>query len=72
MNCPYCQRHIYGLTGLIELRKFEKHLRRCRKNPVNKVLRACGESGKGRKKTIVISGNQTLEDALNIRADSGQ
>jgi hypothetical protein len=69
MNCPYCQRHIYGLTGLIELQKFEKHLRRCRKNPANKVLRVGGDH-KG--KTIVISGKQDIRDALQIRADSGQ
>jgi hypothetical protein len=70
VKCPYCKKDIYGMTGLQELHKFEKHLRRCRKNPANKVLKVGGEVRGG--KTIVISGNQTFADALRIRADSGQ
>lgn len=69
MKCPYCKREIYGMTGLQELLKFEKHLRKCRKNPANVVRRVGGDHGG---KTIVISGGQDLRDALNIRAESGQ
>lgn len=67
MNCPYCNRFINAWTGLQELQKFQKHLPKCRKNPANVTLRD------GRRSVIVPPGNrQNLNDALNIRHDSGQ
>jgi len=65
MNCPYCNKHVYGLTGFMEAQKFQTHLLRCRKNPNNVVLRD------GRR-TVVAPGRTTFEDALKIRAESGQ
>lgn len=65
MNCPYCKRKVHGWTGLQELQKFDKHLRKCRKNPANIVLSDGNQ-------TVLIHGNQTMNDALNIRAESGQ
>ena len=66
MNCPYCSKEIYGLTGLQEAQAFEKHLRKCRKNPYNIAnsvrKRITGEGG----------GRQDFRDALEIRAESGQ
>lgn len=38
MECPHCKKDIYGMTGLQELQKFQKHLRSCRKNPNNKTV----------------------------------
>lgn len=32
MKCEFCGKEIYGLTGLREIQKYQKHLRRCRKN----------------------------------------
>ena len=66
MNCPYCQRQVFGFTGLQELRKFERHLARCRKNPANVVL------SDGRKTVVVPTRTQNLSDALAIRHESGQ
>jgi len=67
MNCPYCKRRINAFTGLQELQKFEKHLRKCRKSPANIVL----EDAFG--KTIVEPLRELdLRDALDIRAESGQ
>ena len=66
MNCPYCKREIFGWTGLQELQKFEKHLAKCRKNPANIVL------SDGRKTVVTPTRQQTLNDALEIRAESGQ
>ena len=66
MNCPHCQRKIFAFTGLQELQKFEKHLRRCKKNPVNVVL------SDGRKTVVVPTRRQDLNDALHIRHESGQ
>lgn len=66
MLCPYCNRDIFGFTGLQEATKFHKHLARCRKNPNNIILRD------GRRAAVVPKTNQTFMDALRIRADSGQ
>lgn len=66
MDCPYCKRNIYGMTGFQEARAFEKHLRKCRKNPNNIVL------SDGRKTAVVPQRPQDLMAALEIRADSGQ
>lgn len=66
MNCPYCQRPIKGFTGLDEAVKFQRHLARCRKNPNNIVLTD------GRKTVVTPKKEQTLFDALHIRAESSQ
>lgn len=66
MNCPYCEKDIYGMTGLQELIAFNKHLRKCRKNPVNIVL------SDGKKTVVTPIRCQDLGDALNIRHESGQ
>ena len=66
MKCPYCQREVFGWTGLQELQKFEKHLPRCKKNPANVVL------SDGRKTVVVPTRRQDLGDALHIRHESGQ
>jgi len=66
MDCPYCKKNIEALTGLQEVVKFEKHLKKCRKNPNNIVVSAFGKTA------IVPKKNQDMIDALNIRADSGQ
>lgn len=66
MNCPYCQREVFGWTGLQELQKFEKHLAKCRKNPANIVLTD------GRKTVVTPTRIQNINDALEIRAESGQ
>lgn len=65
MNCPYCNRLINAMTGFQEVMKFQKHLGKCRKNPSNFTI-SDGEQ------TVVISGEQTLTDALTIRAESNQ
>lgn len=66
MKCPYCNREIYGMTGLMELQKFHKHLGKCRKNPVNIVLTD------GQRTAITPMREQTMMDALDIRHESGQ
>jgi hypothetical protein len=65
MNCPYCNKQINALTGLMELQKFKKHLNRCKKNPDRVIVVS--------KKGNIMNGTKTtLMDALNIRAESGQ
>lgn len=66
MNCPYCTKTVYGFTGLQEAKAFEKHLRRCRKNPNNIVMTD------GRRTVVTPKCPQTLTDALEIRANDGQ
>lgn len=66
MNCPYCTKDVYGMTGFQEVRAFQKHLRKCRKNPNNITLRD------GRRTATTPIRNQGLMDALEIRAASGQ
>jgi len=66
VNCPYCNKAIFGFTGLQEAQKFEKHLRKCRKNPNNITIRD------GRRSATTPMKHQGLMDALNIRAESGQ
>ena len=67
MKCPHCTKDVYGLTGLQEIQAFHKHLRKCRKNPVNIVLPDAG----GRKVVTPLR-DQSMMEALEIRADSGQ
>lgn len=68
MNCPHCDKQINGMTGLQELQKFHKHLHKCKKNPNRVVMKVEAENGS----TKLTIGRQTMMDALNIRADSGQ
>ena len=37
MKCNYCPKEIYGMTGLQELQKFQKHLKTCKKAPHKNV-----------------------------------
>jgi len=66
MNCPYCQKRIPGMTGLQEAQAFRKHLPRCRKNPNNIALTD------GRRTAVTPIQDQSLVDAVEIRAGSGQ
>lgn len=66
MNCPYCNKEIFGMTGLQELQKFQKHLRKCRKNPA--IQTAVNEDGDIKK----IAPRPGMLEALEIRAESGQ
>jgi hypothetical protein len=66
MNCPYCQKTIAGFTGLLEAQRFQKHLGKCRKNPNNVVL------SDGVRTVVTPLSRQTLQDAVQIRNDSGQ
>lgn len=64
MNCPFCKKQIIGMTGLQEANNFRKHLNKCRKNPENQITDG---------KTIVTLGKRfDLNDALRLRAESGQ
>lgn len=65
MNCPYCNKAIFGFTGLQEAQKFQKHLNKCRNNPDNAVL----SDGKT---TVMTPKRHSLMDAVEIRAHSGQ
>lgn len=66
MNCPHCNKDIYGLTGFRELQKFQKHLSKCKKNPKNRtVVEPDGSIEK-------LTHNPTMLEALNIRHESGQ
>lgn len=66
MNCPYCEKQINGMTGLQELQKFHKHLQACKKHPDRKTI----VTSEGELKKQVP--NNSMMDALNIRAESGQ
>lgn len=66
MKCPYCNKEVFGWTGLMELQKFNKHLHKCRKNSNNVVL------SDGRKTAVTPRQPQNLNDALIIRHESGQ
>lgn len=67
MNCPYCNKLVYGMTGLQEALKFEKHLKKCKKNP-NLVRIKDDETGV----EIVVNRKGGLLNALEARAESGQ
>ena len=67
MKCPHCNKEIYGMTGWQEIQKFQKHLLKCKKNPNRIVLK-----DKNSYKTTTITYRIGLDDALRIRADSGQ
>jgi hypothetical protein len=65
VNCPYCKRRVFGMTGFQEALAFQKHLNRCYKNPANAVL----SDGT---KTVMTPKRHSIVDALEIRAESGQ
>ena len=66
MNCPYCNKEIYGMTGLQELQKFQKHMNTCRKAPTRRSV--VTDDGEIKEVNKPVSLNQ----ALDIRAESGQ
>jgi hypothetical protein len=65
MNCPYCKKHILGMTGFQEAENFRKHLNRCGKSPARIVAKALA----GTSWTV---NRYDIRDALEIRAGSGQ
>jgi len=65
MRCPYCNTLIYGLTGLREAVKFHRHVNRCKNRPC--VITACDG-----KRLWVRRRWFTFEEALRVRAESGQ
>jgi hypothetical protein len=65
MNCPYCKKHIPGMTGYQEADNFRKHLNRCRKSPALNAAKALAGTGWH-------VGRYEIHDALAIRAASGQ
>lgn len=64
MNCPYCNKEIFGLTGLIELKNFQKHLRKCKKKN-QPTVSPNGE-------IMPANPSNDMLNALEIRAKSGQ
>jgi len=66
MDCPYCKKDIYAMTGLQEIQKFQKHMRTCRKAPGRQtVVTAEG-------KVVKQNPGVDMMEALEIRAKSGQ
>lgn len=80
MNCPYCNKRINAFTGLQELQKFHKHLAKCRKNPANmpdpEDYPPLDKPTEAQAKKALMSTakkrQNTMMDALEIRAESGQ
>lgn len=66
MNCPFCQKRIFGMTGLQEAQAFRKHLPKCRKNPNNVSL------SDGKRRVTVADREYHLMDAVKLRSESGQ
>ena len=65
MNCPYCKKHVLGMTGAQEAENFRKHLNRCGKSPAKIVAKALfGTTWK--------VDRYDIQAALEIRASSGQ
>ena len=64
MNCPYCNKRIIGMTGLMEAQNLRKHLNKCKKNPSNTITDGV--------ETVMLGKKHDLLDALKVRADSGQ
>jgi hypothetical protein len=65
MNCPYCSKHIHGMTGFQEAENFQKHLNKCSKEPRSITIKSGNETRKSR-------AYYTITDALEIKANSGQ
>lgn len=78
MNCPYCNKVINAFTGLQELQKFHKHLQKCRKAPGNiksegvSAVADKPDDAHAKKLLMTVPRPYTMNDALEIRADSGQ
>jgi len=64
MNCPFCKKEIYALTGLQEIQKFQKHLGKCKKYQTGGIKKEMGYD--------VGSKPTDMQTALEIRAESGQ
>ena len=64
MNCPYCGKRVHGMTGLIEVENFARHLDKCKKYPAN--------FRDGNLKGEPIIRYCSIGEALKERADSGQ
>ena len=65
MKCPFCNKQIFGATGLQEVQRFQKHLNKwCRKNPDNNLTDG--------KRTVSLGKTYDMNDALEQRAKSGQ
>lgn len=58
MNCPYCNKVINAMTGLQELDKFQKHLKKCKK-----YVKVDGG---------YFAPHENMEQALEVRHESGQ
>jgi hypothetical protein len=69
MNCPYCNKSIEAITGFQEVKKFQDHLPKCKKNPNRVVKTLVDEYGQLKEINCTTS---SLKEALNIRAESGQ
>ena len=67
MNCPHCNKVIYGMTGLQELNKFRAHLRRCKKYQTGDLYER-----DGRIRADAGDRPSDLMTALEQRAESGQ
>ena len=67
MECPYCKKDVYGMTGFQELQAFNKHLRKCKKVPRSPHTLV---SSKG--ETLQVNNPTDMYEALEIRAHSGQ
>ena len=66
MDCPYCNKNVYGVTGLQEAQAFSKHLIKCKKNPnLETGIMPDGD---------VVTRNKRagLFSAVEIRHESGQ
>lgn len=74
MNCPYCNKRIEAMTGLMEVTKFQKHLPNCKKNPERKIVtEKCGTLPYFQwTETHNLTTRPSLLKALEIRAESGQ
>lgn len=71
MTCPFCNKHIPGITGLQEIKNFMSHLNTkngCKKNPKRETLVNIINP----KKKIIIVGYTDMQEALEIRAKSNQ
>ena len=67
MNCPYCGKHVPGMTGYQEAENFRKHLNRCGKTPAKVLAKSLNDrAGTG------WEFHYDIHDALEIRARSGQ
>lgn len=71
MNCPYCKKEIYAMTGLQELNKFQAHLVNCKKYPKRHVIPVRVNEGGFLERAVNLTCVSQTE-ALEIRHDSGQ